>query len=186
MVERYLEVQRKLYVCFVDYKKAFDRIKHQELMNTLQEIGLDERDITIIQNIYWNHQGCVRLENGNTNYINIERGVRQGCLLSPLLFNVYAESIIRASLQDRLEGAKVNGTIINNIRYADDTVIMADSEEHLQILMNRLTTESSRMGLEINTAKTKTMVFGRAKDNVNTQITLNGETLQNVELHIPW
>lgn len=76
--------------------------------------------------------------------------------MSPLLFNIYAEHIIKKSLQNCSEGAKVNGTVINNIRYAD-TVILAESEQHLQTLMNQLTEESARMGLEVNTAKTKTM-----------------------------
>jgi len=111
-----MEVQRKLYVCYVDYKKAFDRIQHEKLLEVLTEVGLDERDIIIIRNTYWNHKGCVRTEKGNTRYVDIQRGVRQGCILSPLLFNVYAEYIIRKSLQNCPEGAKINGKIINNIR----------------------------------------------------------------------
>lgn len=184
IAERYLEVQRDLYVCFVDYKKAFDRIEHQRLIEVLQEIGLDGREIIIIRNIYWKHKGCVRTENGNTDYIDIQRGVRQGCLLSPLLFNVYAEYIIRSSLQNRSEGAKINGVIINNIRYADDTVVIAETEEQLQSLMSVLTEESNRAGLEVNAAKTKTMVFTRKANQHNTSININGQNLESVQSYI--
>lgn len=185
LAERYLEVQRKLYVCFVDYRKAFDRIKHDKLVQILHEIGLEGREITIIRNIYWNHIGCVRTESGNTNYVSIKRGVRQGCLLSPLLFNVYAEHIIKTSLEERSEGARVNGVVINNIRYADDTVVLAESEEHLQTLMNVLAVSSARMGLEINALKTRTLVFDR-NPNVqnNVGITIDNTKIQNVNSYI--
>ena len=182
IAERYLEVRKKLYVCFVDYKKAFDRIKHEHLIEILKNIGLDGDDISIIRNMYWNHQGCVRTENGNTNYVKIERGVRQGCVLSPLLFNVYAEHIIKSSLHERPEGAKINGITINNIRYADDTVVLAENEEQLQTLMNTLAEESANMGLEINPEKTKTMIFSREHQaQYNTNIAVGGIILQNVQ-----
>lgn len=184
IAERYLEVRRELYVCFVDYKKAFDRIEHPKLIGILQEIGLDGRDIIILRNIYWNHEGCVRTESGNTDYINIQRGVRQGCLISPLLFNIYAEYIIRASLQERPEGAKINGVVINNLRYADDTVVIGETQEQLQTLMNLLTEASYQAGLEVNVAKTKTMVFTRNEINLGGNITLNGQILQNVHSFI--
>lgn len=186
IAERYMEVQRKLYVCYVDYKKAFDRIQHEKLIEVLTRVGLDERDIVMIRNTYWNHRGCIRTEKGNTRCIDIQRGVRQGCILSPLLFNIYAEHIIRKSLQKCTEGAKVNGTVINNIRYADDTVVLAESEEHLQTLMNILAEESAEMGLEVNTAKTKTMIFSRnpQDNNSNAIITINGVQIETTQRYI--
>lgn len=175
-----MEVKRKLFVCFVDYKKAFDRIHHEKLRHILQNIRLDSHDIMIIRNIYWNHRGCIRTANGNTSYINIQMGVRQGCLLSPLPFKY----IVKQSLEDRPEGAKINGIVINNKRYADDTVVMGESEEQLQALLSTLTDESLRMGLEVKAAKTKTMVFDRNPQEQQVNIVINGVTLQNVHSYI--
>jgi len=150
----------------------------------LTEVDLDSKDLIIIKNLYWNQKACVRLEQDKTAYIDIKRGVRQGCVLSPILFNVYAEYIIKRSLQNREEGININGTIINNIRYADDTVILAESGEQLQILMEILNKESEEMGLTINKRKTKTMVFSKTVNPVQLNIMAGNERIENINRYI--
>ena len=139
IAERSIEVQKNLYVCFVDYEKAFDKVKHEELLKLLRDIHLDGRDLRLIQNLYWNQKAAVRVGDELSDWQEIRRGVRQGCVLSPDLFNIYSEMIMRA-IED-LEGIKIGGTNITNIRYADDTALIADSESKLQALVDCLVRE---------------------------------------------
>lgn len=104
----------------------------------LERKGLDKQDIQIIKNLYWHQQAYVKFGNLVTDPVDIQRGVRQGCVLSPLLFNMYSESIFAEALQEETDGIKINGQIINNLRYADDTVIIADTPEGLQRLLTKL------------------------------------------------
>ena len=89
LIEKYIEVQKNIYVCFIDYKKAFDRVQHERLITCLQDIGVDGKDIRIIGNFYWEQVATVRYRNNYSSPIEIKRGVRQGCVLSPSLFNLY-------------------------------------------------------------------------------------------------
>ena len=126
MAERAIEMQRDLYVCFIDYKKAFDRVKHKNLMVMLNDIKIDSKDLRVIQDLYWRQQAAIRIDKDVSKYVEIRRGVRQGCVLSPDLFLLYSEIIMR-EIKD-IDGIKVNGKNINNVRYADDTALIADSE----------------------------------------------------------
>ena len=140
IIERTLEVNKDLYVCFIDYTKAFDRVRHEEIITILQQLNIDGKDLRIIKNIYWEQKAAVRVEEETSNFQNIKRGVRQGCVLSPDLFCLYSEMIMRQI--EEIEGLKIGGHNINNIRYADDTVLTADSEEKLQELLNKVMEES--------------------------------------------
>jgi Reverse transcriptase (RNA-dependent DNA polymerase) len=150
-----------VYACFIDYQRAFDNVQHEKLANILKRIGIDDRDLRIIMNLYWNQTASVRVDGENTEEVTIQRGVRQGCVLSPLLFNLYSEEIFREALDGQHEGILVNGECLNNIRYADDTVVFADSLQSLQDMMNRVTKKSEEYGLRLNTAKTKYMVISK-------------------------
>ena len=129
LIERVLELNKKLYICFVDFEKAFDRIKHEDLMKMLEDLKVDGKDLRLIKNLYWKQEAAVRVGNRETRMQEIKRGVRQGCVMSPDFFNLYAEMIMRKLIE--LEGIKVGGENVNNIRYADDTVLIADSQEKL-------------------------------------------------------
>jgi hypothetical protein len=89
LVEKCLDMNHNLYICFIDFKKAFDKVQHQKLIEILQQLGLDGRDIHIIKNLYWRQQARVRVDNQTTEEVQINRGVHQGCILSLILFNVY-------------------------------------------------------------------------------------------------
>ena len=100
MVERCLEMQKTLYICFIDYTKAFDRVKHDLLFEILSKAGVPDKGINIIKNLYLQQKATVRYENETSEEITIKRGVRQGCILSPCLFNIYTEYLIREGLED--------------------------------------------------------------------------------------
>ena len=111
LAERVIEVQKDLYICFVDYEKAFDKVRHQDLLEMLQEIGLDGKDLRLIKNLYWNQRAGVRVSGEVSELQHIKRGVRQGCVLSPDLFNIYSEGIMR-NIRD-IVGTKVGGQNLN-------------------------------------------------------------------------
>ena len=89
IAKKHIEVNQNLYTCFIDYSKAFDRVHHAQLINCLEKIGIDGRDIRVIANLYWHQKAAIRIQNELSPFTSIERGGRQGCVLSPYLFNIY-------------------------------------------------------------------------------------------------
>ena len=179
IAERAIEMQKDLFKCFVDYTKAFDCLEHEELIEELDDIGLDTKDIRLIRNLYWDQKAAVKIDNQLSNWIQINRGVRQGCVLSPDLFALYGENIMKG-IED-LDGVKVGGVNINNLRYVDDAVFIAESEEQLQQLMNVVKEESAKKGLMINMKKTETMVVTKKKEVPECTIRLDGKELKQVK-----
>uniref|UniRef100_A0A0A9XCE7 Retrovirus-related Pol polyprotein LINE-1 n=1 Tax=Lygus hesperus TaxID=30085 RepID=A0A0A9XCE7_LYGHE len=171
--------RRDVCACFIDYEKAFDRVLHSKLIEVLKECGVDGKDIRIIHNLYWKQVAEVRAGDIVTPKLSIQRGVRQGCLLSPLLFNLYADRIFKEAVEDLDVGVRVNGERITSIKYADDTVLLAESLEDLQLLLNRLSSAGQRAGLTINIMKTKWMVFSRSSHD-DAALTLNGRRVERV------
>ena len=178
LMERMIEKQKDVYMCFIDYEKAFDRVRHGELMKILGEVGLDAREKRVISNLYWEQEAAVKVGEELTEYQSIPRGVRQGCVMSPDLFNLYSEMVMR-QLQDK-EGIKIGGYNINNVRYADDTVLVADGAEKLQELLNEVVRASQERGLTVNKDKTKVMVASKRSDTPRVDILVNGVTLEQV------
>lgn len=161
LLQKCRDQRKDVYLCFIDYEKAFDRVKHSPLINMLQKADLDGSDIRLIKNLYWEQVASVQVNDRTTDEVEIKRGVRQGCVLSPLLFNLYSEHIFQTALENATDGIKVNGKIVNNLRYADDTVIIADTAEGLQRLMSALITEGDTLGMRVNVNKTKVMIISR-------------------------
>ena len=123
-----------MYFCFIDYAKAFDCVDHRKLENS-EEMGIPDHLICLLRNLYAGQEATVRTGNGTTDWFQIGKGVRQGCILSSCLFNIYAEYIMRnAGLEEAQAGLKIAMRNINNLRYADDTTLMAESEEELDPL----------------------------------------------------
>ena len=134
--KRAIEMQNDVHLCFIDYRKAFDWVRHDQLIQDLQDINVDGKDLKKIINLYWNQEASVRIGNSCSGFVAIERGVRQGCVLSPTLYNLCAEKINR-SIADN-EGIRVGGRNINSIRYADDTTLIANSEAKLMGILHSI------------------------------------------------
>ncbi|GFO30487.1 endonuclease-reverse transcriptase [Plakobranchus ocellatus] len=148
LIERAPEVQKDVYLCFIDYTKAFDRVRHDEIITQLKQLNIDGKDLRIIKTMYWEQTAAMRIENKTSTFQDIKRGVRQGCVLSPDLFSLHSEIIMRNL--DNHPGIKVSVQSINNLRYADDTVLIAENKEDLQKLPNIVEEESRKKGSNRN------------------------------------
>ena len=137
-MERAREFQKNIYFCFIDYAKAFDCVDHNKLWKILKEMGIPDHLTFLLRNLYAGQEATVRTGHGTTDRFQIGKGVRQGYILSLCLFNLYAEYIMRnAGLDEAQAGIKTAKRNINNLRYAEDTTLMAESEEELKsLLMN--------------------------------------------------
>ena len=138
--------------------KPLTNVDHNKLWNILQEMEIPDDLTCLLRNLYVGQEATVRTGHGTTDWFKIRKGVCQGCILSPCLFNLYAEYIMRnARLDEAQAGIKMAGRNINNFRYADDTTLMAESEEELKSLLMKVKEESEKVGLKLNIQKTKIM-----------------------------
>ncbi|KAB0361000.1 hypothetical protein FD754_005156 [Muntiacus muntjak] len=139
-------------------------------------MGIPDHLICLLRNLYAGQEATVRTGHGTTDWFQIGKGVRQGCILSPCLFNLYAEYIMKnAGLEEAQAGIKIAKRNINNLRYADDTTLMAESEEELKSLLMKVKEESEKVGLKLNIQKTKIMASGSF-----TSWQIDGETVETV------
>ena len=139
-------------------------------------MGIPDYLICLLRNLYAGQEATVRTGHGTTDWFQIGKGVRQGCILSPCLFNFYAEYIMRnAGLEEAQTGIKIAGRDINNLRYADDTTLMANSEEELKSLLLKVKGESEKVGLNLNIQKMKIIASGPI-----TSLQIGGETVETV------
>ena len=139
IIEKAKEFQKNIYFCFIDYTKAFGCVDHNELWKILQGMGIPDHFTYLLQNMYACQEATVKTGHGTTNWFQIGKGVHQGCMLPPCLFNFYAEYIMwNARLDEAQDGIKIAGRNINNLSYADDTTLMAESEEELKSLLMKV------------------------------------------------
>ena len=130
IMEKAREFQKEIYFCFLDYVKAFDCVYHNKLWKILREMGIQDDFTCLLRNLYAGQEAIVRTGHGKTDWFKIEKGVYQGCILSPCLFNLYVEHIMgNAGLDEAQAGIKIIRRNINNLRYTNDTTLMAESEE---------------------------------------------------------
>ena len=135
-MEKAREFQKNIYFCFIDYAKAFDCVDHYNLWKILKEMGIPDHLTCLLRNLYIGQEATVRTGHGTTTWFRIGKGVRQGCILSPCLFNLYAKYMTwNAGLDEAQAGIKIAGRNINNLRCADDTTLMAKSKELKSLLM---------------------------------------------------
>ena len=160
-MEKGREFQKNIYFCFIDYAKAFDCVDHNKLWKNLIEMGILDHFTCLLRNLYAGQEATFRTRHGTTDWFQIGKGVGQGCTLSPCLFNLYAEYIMRnARLNEAQAGIKIAGRNINNLKYADDTALMAKSEDELKSLLIKIKEESKKVGLKLNIQKTMIMASG--------------------------
>ena len=158
IIKKPREFQKIIYFCFIDYVKTFDCVEHNKLWKILKEMGIPCHLTCLLRNLYVGQEATVRTGHGTTDWFQIGKGVRQGCILSPCLFNLYAEDITRnAGLEEAQAGIKIARRNINNFRYADDTTLMTESEEDLKSILMKVKEESEKAGLKLNIQNTKIM-----------------------------
>ena len=161
IIEKAREFQKNIYFCFIDFAKAFECVDHHKPRKILKKMGIIDYLTCLLRNLYAGQEATVRTGHRITDWFQIGKGVHQGCVLSPWLFNLHAEYIRRnAGLDEAQAGIKIAGRNINNLRYADDTTLMAESEEELKSLQMKVKEESEEVGLKFNIQKTKIMAFG--------------------------
>ena len=160
-MEKARKFQKNIYFCFIGYAKAFDCVDHNKLCKILKEMGIPDLLTCLLRNLYAGQETTVRTEHGTTDWFQTGKGVRQGCILSPCLFNFYAQYIMRtAGLEETQAGIKIARRNISNLRYADDTTLMAESEEKLKSLLMKVKEESEKIALKLNIQKTKFIASG--------------------------
>ena len=165
----------------MNYAKAFDCVDHNKLWKILKEMGTPGHLICLLRNLYASQEAIIRTEHGTRHWFQIGKEVHQGCILSSCLFNLYAEYIMRnAGLDEAQAGIKIVGRTINNLRYADNITLIAESEE-LKSLFMKVKEESERVGLKLNIQKTKIMASGPI---ISWEI--DGETVETVSDFIFW
>ena len=173
IIEKARKFQKKIYICFIDYAKAFDCVDHNKLWKILKEMGIPDKFTCLLRDLYAGQEATVRIGHGATDWFQIRKEIHQGYILSPCLFNLYAEYIIlNAGLDEAQAGIKIAGRNINNLRYAD-TTLMAESEELKKLL--KVKEESEKVGLKLNNQKTKIMAIGPI-----TSWQIHGETMETV------
>ena len=155
------EFQKNIYFCFINYAKAFDCVDHNKLWKILKEMGISDHLTCLLRNLYAGQEAIVRTRHGKTDWFQIGKGVRQGCILSPCLFNFYAVYIMKNAGPDEAQaGIKIARRNISNLRYVDNTTLMAESEEELKSFLMKVKEESEKVGLKLDIQKTKIMASG--------------------------
>jgi len=153
IIKKAREFQKNIYFCFIDYAKAFDCVDHNKLWKILKEVGIPDHLTCLLRSLCAGQEAIVRTGHGTTDWLQIQKRVCQGCILSPCLFNFYAEYIRgNAGLDEAQAGIKIVGKYVNNLRYADNTTLMAESEEELKSLLMKVK-ESEKVGLKFNFRK---------------------------------
>ena len=161
IIKKAREFQKNIYFCFTDCAKAFDCVDHNKLWKILRDMGTPDHLTCLLRNLYAGQEAIVTTGHGRADWFQIVKGVGQGCILSHCLFNLYAEYITRNSgLEEAQAGIKIARRNINYLRYADDTTLMAESEEEVKSLLMKVKEVSEKVGLKLNIQKTKTMASG--------------------------
>jgi exonuclease III len=180
IMQKCREDQLALYLCFIDYAKAFDCVNHTLLWTDMQKMGFPAHVIELLARLYQHQEATVRINSGTSEYFPIRRGVRQGCIVSPSLFNIYSEDIMRDATEDSNSGPKIGGRKVNNLRYADDTTLLCGNKEDLMNLLKTTQHVSRKKGLLLNVKKTKIMVIDNNRNDFSA-FYLEGQQLEEVK-----
>ena len=178
LCEKYLQHQQDLFHVFIDFKKAFDRIWQAALWATMKKYNINTNLIQVIKSLCSMATSAVLFNSSIGNWFRTTDGVRQGCLLSPTLFNIFLEKIMTDALEDHEGTVSIGGRTITNLRFADDIDGLAGDEEELANLVERLDKASTAYGMEISAEKTKLMTNNTS--GINTEIKVNGQKLETV------
>ena len=149
IIEKAREFQKSIYLCFIDYAKAFDSVDHKKLWKILKETGIPDHLTCLLRNLYAGQEATVRTRHGTTDWFQIGKAVHQGCIMSPCLFKLYAGYIMpNAGLDEAQVRIKIARRNINNLRYADDTTLKRENEEELKGSLMKVKEENKKVGLK--------------------------------------
>ena len=177
----HLNNRTHIFACFIDFKKAFDSIWHLGLLYKLQKNNISGKFYNIIQSVYQNAIGCVKLKAGLTNTFPVNRGIRQGDGLSPLLFNIYVNDIKCHIDLSQNDPPTLLTSPISCLLYADDLVLLSKSKNGLQIAINSVQTYCNNWKLEVNVSKSKVMIFNKSGKTITKhKFVINGQQLENI------
>ena len=182
MVKKYVTIgKKKLFACFLDFKKAFDSIWHKGLFHKILENGISDNILNLIKDIYNKTKCAVKVGDHRTNFFNFTKGVRQGCPLSAILFNVYVNDIFEILNNCNENDIILEGMKVNALMYADDLIILSDTKEGLQKQIDRIGVYCDKWKLEVNIKKTKIMIFNRRNNLLKTSFNYKDSVLENVK-----
>ena len=151
IIKKTREFQKNIYFCFIDYAKAFDCVDHNKLWKMVQDKGIPDHFTCLLRKLYAGQEATLRALHGTTDWFKLEKGVQQSYILSPCLFNLYAQHIMQNAGLDELQaGIKIAGRNINSLRYVDDIILMAENEEELKSLLMRVKEEREKAFLKLN------------------------------------
>ena len=178
LCEKFTQHQQDIFHVFIDFKKAFDRVWHDALWATMKRYNMGRKLIKTIQQFYAKASSAVLTQGLVGEWFSTSVGVRQGCLLSPTLFNIFLERIMTEALYDHQGTVSIGGRNITNLRFADDIDGVAGKEEELGSLVKRLDDTSTKFGMEISAEKTKLMT--NTRQPLTNKITVSGQELETV------
>ena len=179
IIEQSREWNSSLYINFIDFEKAFDSVHHTTLWNILRSYGFPGKIVNILSSFYLKNQCCVRHVGQQSEWFQVKSGVRQGCVISPLLFLVVIDWVMKSATADKPRGIKWTGfSHLEDEDFADDIALLSHSRQHMQEKTSRIESYAGQVGLKINTSKTKIM---RMNTKARTDITVNGNPLENVD-----
>jgi hypothetical protein len=177
LMQKAHEHQQPVYMCFIDFRKAFDWVSHDKLWLAMMDMGYPLHLINLLMRLYKKQLAKVKVAGTMSEWFRVQRGVRQGCVLSPYLFNILAEMVMRETLEGFNGGIQIGGRRVTNLRYADDIILLGNSVDELQDLVDRLDRISGKYSLQINIDKTKVM----ASDGATCNICIQGSHLEQVD-----
>ena len=182
VVKKYVTTGKgKLFACFIDFKKAFDSVPHSGIFECMEKIGFCGKELDLIKDIYAKTKCAVKVNDKTTESFPFTKGVRQGCPLSPILFNVYVNEIFNRVNENNTSNIYLSETQINALMYADDLILLSETKEGLQKLIDKVNDFCIERSLTVNSKKTKVMVFNRGNKLVKADIFCNAALLENVK-----
>ena len=184
VVKKYVTIgEKKLYACFVDFKKAFDSVWHEGLFYKMKKVGIGGKTLELIKDIYRKTKCAVKFKNSITSFFNYTKGVRQGCPLSPMLFNIYVNDLFEIMNKDNVSDIYLEEKEhkVNMLMYADDLIILSESKEGLQKQIDKLENYCQKWRLQINIKKNKSMIFNGGNKLINSTFHTSNAVLENVK-----
>src|SRR6476661_8218957 len=175
VVEKYTEMNKDLFVGYIDFRKAFDSTWRRELWRVMRNLGFAEKLVKILESMYEGTYSAVRSSGGLSEWFETIVAVKQGRILSPLLFNIFLEAIMSQALRDGEEGAVIGGYWISNLRFVDDIAGLGETREALDRLMCRISLEAEKLGMSVNVDKTEVQCIWQDQQIIN--MSINGKKL---------